>query len=100
MNITDLIHAAMVRADRDVAQGIIDLEAAITVAPEWGRSDRRAIPVRASLVGMRDHLREAYAANHPNGPKMCATLGEHIDDPGDAQTSPGPANPVEGDQHE
>lgn len=34
-----------------------------------GMTGRSAVPVRASLVGMLEHLRKSYAAQHPDEAK-------------------------------
>lgn len=66
MTTEEIIALARARADADVAQGIIDLEAAIAVAPEWERHARTVVPAKALLEGMLEHLRESYAAQHPD----------------------------------
>lgn len=62
MNTDPIRRAAEMRANDDCARGLADLDRSILTAPEFEISGdatgkRMVVPTRASLVGMRDHLR-------------------------------------------
>lgn len=65
-----IIERACRRADDDVALGIANLERAASRADEWKHTTHQgarhpvAIPERAMLTGMLNHLRQAFARNH------------------------------------